>query len=355
LGNTNPTTPFENLSKETLPRALQDYDFKQLETMTSAYVTVLDYDEASSVVGFLGAPGPEKLEQYQLLGVSDSFLSNNGFTLIERDERYETDRDAWEALDEDSSYCIVDGSKMAYSDDPMASDMMGVHVGGTITITDIGGQNRTRVLTVIGIMDQSFFIQGIVVMKNVVKNEYGGVDSIMLVELGDGEDAEAVAKAFEVSYLELGLQTTDLVGLISGLMSFMTNFFYLFQGFLGIGLLIGIAGIGIISYRNVIERRQQIGMLRAIGFKKSMIAKSFLIETSFVIILGIVIGVVLGIATGWQMFNEEYADTGAEFVIPWTSLIVISVIAYVATLIFTFYPSIKASKIPPAEALRYIE
>lgn len=355
LGNTNPTTPFENLSKETLPSELQDYDYKQLETMTSSYVTVLDYDTASSVVGFLGAPGPAKVEQYQLLGVSDAFLSNNGFTLIERDERYETDRDAWKALDEHSSYCIVDGSKLAYSDDPMASDMMGVHVGGTITITDIGGQNRTRVLTVIGIMDQSFFIQGIVVMKDVVRNEYGGVDRIMLVELGDGENTKAVAKAFEVSYLELGLQTSDLVGIISGLMSFMTNFFYLFQGFLGIGLLIGIAGIGIISYRNVIERRQQIGMLRAIGFKKSMIAKSFLIETSFIIILGIVIGVVLGIATGWQMFNEEYADTGAEFVIPWTGLIVISIIAYVATLIFTFYPSLKASKIPPAEALRYIE
>jgi ABC-type lipoprotein release transport system permease subunit len=37
------------------------------------------------------------------------------------------------------------------------------------------------------------------------------------------------------------------------------------------------------------------------------------------------------------------------------NLLAISLIAYFATVIFTFYPSIQASKIPPAEALRYVE
>jgi putative ABC transport system permease protein len=127
------------------------------------------------------------------------------------------------------------------------------------------------------------------------------------------------------------------------------------EGFLGIGLLVGIAGIGIISYRNVIDRRQQIGMLRAIGFKRSMIAKSFLIETSFITILAILIGILLGIGTAWQIYIDSFKEAGSRFVIPWINLITISVIAYIATLIFTFYPSVKAARIPPAEALRYIE
>ena len=132
---------------------------------------------------------------------------------------------------------------------------------------------------------------------------------------------------------------------------------HLMEGFLGIGLLVGIAGIGIISYRSVIERRQQIGMLRAIGFRRRMITKSFLIETSFITILATLIGVLLGIAIGWQIFIGEdgFEELGASFVIPGLNLLVIVVIAYVATLIFTFYPSISASKIPPAEALRYLE
>ncbi|MHA2231396.1 MAG: ABC transporter permease, partial [Candidatus Hodarchaeales archaeon] len=355
MGYTNPRTPFENLSKDSLPVELQNIEIKQLETMTSAFVTVLEYDEAKSEAGVLATPYPTAVEQYQLLGVSETFLSNNGFALMERDDRFENDRDAWEALNGNNSYCIVDGSKLGYGDVTQSTEVFGAYVGGTITITDMGGQNRSRILTVIGIMDQMFFFQGIMLKEDVVRNEYGGVDTLVVIELGEGEDTETVAKAFEKNYLEFGLQTSDLEGIINGFLSFFKNFMYLMQGFLGIGLLVGIAGIGIISYRNVIERRQQIGMLRAIGFKRSMITKSFLIETSFITILAIFIGIVVGIGFGWQIYNDLYEEAGSSFAIPWMNLLTISIIAYVTTLIFTFYPSIKAAKIPPAEALRYTQ
>jgi putative ABC transport system permease protein len=355
MGTTNPQTPFKNLSKDTLPNELQDIEIKQLETMTSVVVTVLDYDKTKSEPSDWATPSPMEVEQYQLLGVSDTFLSENGFTLMERDERYDNDRDAWEALNDNSSYCIVDGSKFLVSEDPLSADLTSTYVGGTITITDMENKNRTRVLTVIGIMDQMLFFHGIILKKDVVKNEYGGADSLIVIELDEGEDIDSAAKAFEKYYLELGLQTYDLAGMIIGMMSVMNNFMYLFQGFLGIGLLVGIAGIGIISYRNVIERRQQIGMLRAIGFKKTMIAKSFLIETSFITILGILIGIILGVGFGWQIYIDFYKEAGSRFVIPWLNLFAITIIAYITTLIFTFYPSLKAAKIPPAEALRYIE
>jgi putative ABC transport system permease protein len=354
LGQTN-NQGFENLSKDTLPSELQVYDIKQLETMTIASVKVLDYDKTKSEAGFFAAPGPEEVEKYDLLGVSETFLSNNGFTLMERDDRFETDREAWEALGENSSYCIVDGSKLAFGDLMQSPEIYGAYVGGTITISELVGQNQTRVLTVIGIMDQMFFFQGIIVNRDIVRDRYVGIDSVMVLELGEGEDTDAVAKAFEKNYLELGLKTSDLAGTINSIISMVNNMMYLMEGFLGIGLLVGIAGIGIISYRNVIDRRQQIGMLRAIGFKRGMIARSFLTETSFITILAILIGVALGIGVGYQIYVDNYKEAGSRFVIPWINLIAISIIAYLATLIFTFYPSVQASKIPPAEALRYIE
>lgn len=359
IGITNPRTPFVNLTVDTLPSGL-DNKIDELETISQTIVTVVDYDEKEADVPVYGPPTDvEKIERYQLLGASDSFLSNNGYTLQDRDEKYDTDTEAWKALDENSSYCIVDGTRLAFSGiivgDP-SQDMGGVYIGGKIIITDIGGQNRTRELTVIGIMDQMFFFNGIIVKKDIVKNEYGGVDSVFVVKLKPGEDADSVAKEFEKSYLELGLQTFDMKGIINTILSLANNIMYLMEGFLGIGLLVGIAGIGIISYRNVIERRQQIGMLRAIGFKKSMVTKSFLIETSFITILAILIGIILGIGIGWQIYDDsEFRESGAGFIIPWGNLLAISIIAYIATLIFTFYPSIKAAKVPPAEALRYIE
>ncbi len=357
MGVTNPRTFFSNLTKDSLPPELEEKT-ENLETISSALVLIKDYDRRVGVISDYGPSGVvTDIEQYFLLGVNDSFLNTNGFSLKERDKNYGSDRAAWEALNENSSYCIVDGSRMenAMMMGPPPTEEGGVYVGGYITISDYMGQNRTRTLKIIGIMDQSIFIQGIVVKKEIVRNEYGGLDNLVVIKLKSGEDADAYSKDFERKYLELGVQTYDLKGIINDILKVTNNMMYLMEGFLGIGLLVGIAGIGIISYRNVIERRQQIGMLRAIGFKKKMITKSFLIETSFITLLAIVIGILLGIGIGWTIYKDGFEPLGASFVIPWLNLLAIAVIAYIATLIFTFYPSIKASKIPPAEALRYIE
>jgi len=358
IGITNPRTPFDNLTRENLPQELRN-SVDEIETLSLSIVTLVDYDQVETDVSAYGIPiGGEKLERYQLTGVEKSFLENNDFSLMDRDSRFDSDRECWEALAANSSYCIVDGTRLAYTgtvvSDPSV-DFGGVFIGSTITITDQLGQNRTRDLTVIGIMDQNLFIHGIFIKKDIVKNEYGGADTMFLARLNPGADADAVAKDFERNYLELGLQTLDLEGIINTFLALSNNIMYLMEGFLGIGLLVGIAGIGIISYRNVVERRQQIGMLRAIGFKKSMVTRSFLLETSFITILAICIGLILGIGIGWQIYKDGFAEQGIDFTIPVLNLLAITVIAYIATLIFTIYPSIKASKIPPAEALRYIE
>ena len=51
---------------------------------------------------------------------------------------------------------------------------------------------------------------------------------------------------------------------------------------MGLGLVVGVAAVGVIAFRTVVERRQQIGMLRAIGYKRSTVALSFMMESSFV-------------------------------------------------------------------------
>jgi putative ABC transport system permease protein len=360
IGLTNPRTPFdENLTIDDLNDELDKFEIVEFETISSALVKIIDYDRREGQISDYGPSGVlTDIEQYSLFGVTDSFLEDNDYSLKERDKRFKTDKEAWQALKDDSnSYCIVDGSRLEnlMMFGPPPTEEGGVYAGSTITITDFMGQNRTRTLQVIGIMDQSLFFQCIMIKKEIVKNEYGGVDDLVVVKLGPSENADTVAKEFEKSYLEFGLQTFDMKGIINDILSITNSMMYLMEGFLGIGLLVGIAGIGIISYRNVIERRQQIGMLRAIGFKKSMIIKSFIIETSFITILATLMGILLGIGIGWNIYKNGFEELGSSFVIPWGNLLAIAIIAYVATLIFTFYPSIKASKIPPAEALRYIE
>jgi putative ABC transport system permease protein len=138
-------------------------------------------------------------------------------------------------------------------------------------------------------------------------------------------------------------------------MALSRGFFYLMQGFMGLGLVVGIAAVGVIAFRTVVERRQQIGMLRAIGYSRGQVALSFLLESSFITILGIVTGLGLAIVLSYFLItSESMSNLGLKgFYVPWIEIIPISFFAYVAALVMTFIPARQAASIPIAEALRY--
>ena len=120
------------------------------------------------------------------------------------------------------------------------------------------------------------------------------------------------------------------------------------------GLLVGIAALGVISFRAVVERRQQIGVLKALGYRRSMILTSYLMESSFIALLGISLGVGLGTLLSINLVDSIGEQVpGLKFTLPWTELVVIVVTAYVFSLLTTFIPARQASSVFPAEALRY--
>jgi putative ABC transport system permease protein len=128
------------------------------------------------------------------------------------------------------------------------------------------------------------------------------------------------------------------------------------QGFLGLGLLVGVAALGVISARAVVERRQQIGVMRAIGFRDSMVRTAFLIESSFVALTAILVGTALGLVLSWNIVDDQRQQPSwenLELVVPWVNLLVIFVVVYAVALAATLVPALRASRIRPAEALRY--
>ena len=125
---------------------------------------------------------------------------------------------------------------------------------------------------------------------------------------------------------------------------------------MGLGIVVGIAGLGVVSTRAVVERRQQIGVLRAIGYRRGMVQLSFLLEFSFVALLGTAIGVVLGLVLGYQAIADIRAEEGDEnlrFVVPWLQIAVVISLTYLFSLLATYLPARQVGRIYPAEALRY--
>jgi putative ABC transport system permease protein len=121
---------------------------------------------------------------------------------------------------------------------------------------------------------------------------------------------------------------------------------------MSLGLVVGIAALGVIAARSVVERRQQIGMTRALGFQRGQVRLVFLLESSFVALLGI--GVALGLGfSGTLIDNISQNIRGLEYRVPWAELLLVIVVGYAASLLTTFLPARQASKVYPAEAVRY--
>jgi putative ABC transport system permease protein len=120
-------------------------------------------------------------------------------------------------------------------------------------------------------------------------------------------------------------------------------------------LIVGIAGLGVISFRSVVERRQQIGMLRAIGYQRNTVTLTFLLESSFIAVMGILSGVVGGAILGRNLLTSPSFTEGADikFAMPWTEIIVVIGASFLFSLMMTWWPSRGASRVPVAEALRY--
>ena len=129
--------------------------------------------------------------------------------------------------------------------------------------------------------------------------------------------------------------------------------FALVQGFVGLGLLIGIAALGVITIRAVVERRQQIGVLRAIGFQTGMIQAVFLLENLFVAGLGTLIGYALALTFSYNLYLQVAADQGLAFLPPWGTLIGIGVAVLVTTLLTAWLHARQSARVVIAEALRY--
>jgi putative ABC transport system permease protein len=132
-----------------------------------------------------------------------------------------------------------------------------------------------------------------------------------------------------------------------------TAFFTLMQQFVGAGLLIAVAGVGVIMFRAVRERRREVGVLRALGFQPRSVAGTFVLEAGVVATIGVALGVVIAILACYVLAvsGTDFASD-FRFGVPVGEVAVIVAIALVPALLAALLPARLASRIQPAQALR---
>jgi len=282
-----------------------------------------------------------------------NFYSGNTFSMPDLANGYKTQSDVWRAVVTNSSNIVWSLSSVNFNGPPTGSRTPAAGDLLQLFYKPSSGPTLSKNVTVAGIMNGVFF-GGIVTTSGVLNNSFGtGTGNLGFLKVSSGVDPTAVSITLKKDFARLGMQPLAIAVVIATFVQIGQSFLGIFEAFLALGLVVGIAGLGIISIRSVVERRKEIGVLRAIGYRKNMILSAFLLENSYVALLGILIGIVLGIDLGYAIATSP--GSGLTFVIPWLSLLEIIAFSYGLAVLTTIGSSRRAARIPPAEALRYTE
>ncbi len=301
-------------------------------------------------------------QDYNANIADDAYLSSTTWTLHSRATGYTSDAQVWQALRSHPGYAVIDGDSVKRKSGGGGNFQIQsfVYEDTTFAPTIIEAQDprtgKTLRLTVIGVLFTNAEAYGLFTGQSTLAAAQDAAvpPTDFFFRVAPGQDVHQTVLALGAAFLPHGLDLSEARVEWAKNQALGVGLYNLLEGFMALGLVVGIAALGVIATRSVVERRQQIGMLRAIGFKRSMVQTSFLMESSFVALLAALLGSVLGLLLARQLvLNFAKTQPDIHVTVPWAIVGLILAGAYIASLLTTYLPAWQASRIYPAEALRY--
>ncbi len=199
---------------------------------------------------------------------------------------------------------------------------------------------------------------------------FDGVDSLENAYLGktdapeiSDERIEKLATEIEVfansknsefrsKYGLFGIYGFSVFSVYESFLEIQFRFFNFLQAFTSLGFVVGILGLFVVALRSVAERQREIGMLRALGFRRFDVVLAVIIELIVMGFIGLFIGMFNGTVLGYALINIG-TDGDATFIIPWIPILGYIALTLGSAFVAAVFPGYRSSKIPPSDALRY--
>ncbi|EKQ53373.1 MAG: ABC-type transport system, involved in lipoprotein release, permease component [Methanobacterium sp. Maddingley MBC34] len=250
------------------------------------------------------------------------------------------------------------GAKMtqgtAYADDKnelilgkLAAEKMNKKVGDTVTLNG----NKYTITGIFETGNKELDATGVLPLKKLqVMDENEGKVHFIYVKINNGADLKTVSQGVEKAYP--GELTT--IASIEDFQKSNDSLNMVETASMAISLLaIIIGGIGIINtmIMSVFERTREIGVLKAVGWKSRRILGMILGESVVLTLLAGIVGIILGVI-GIEAIIKL---SDMAMVLTFTPSLALKAlgIAVIVGIIGGIYPAIRASRLPPTEALRY--
>ncbi len=160
--------------------------------------------------------------------------------------------------------------------------------------TGLHGEVRLRAneyLQIDGLLSDSVFQSSLLVSEPNFLRMYPGHEgyNYFLIRTAEGKEAE-VRRILELAYGDRGMQVTPAVDRLNAYLAVENTYLSTFQALGGLGLLLGSLGLAVVLLRGVWERRGELALLRALGFRRATLGWLVLAENAFLLLVGLLAG-----------------------------------------------------------------
>jgi ABC-type lipoprotein release transport system permease subunit len=185
-------------------------------------------------------------------------------------------------------------------------------VGDTITVPD--EQGRPTTLRLVGTIENSILQGSLILHEQAFERMFPSTSGyrMMLVDEVTGQRAAETAELLSDVLIDEGASVTPTQDRLAEYNRVQNTYLAVFQSLGGLGVLLGALGLGIVTARNLLERRSELALLRAVGLSRSRIAATLLIEHAAILILGLTLG---GVSAVVATLHTQNASQG----LPWTT------------------------------------
>ena len=258
---------------------------QDLERVAFVPFRVRDGDDASCL-------NLNRAQQPRLLGVKPEALVGR-FTFAAAAKGLDPQK-GWDLLKLPSSFSILPSSPAeipAIGDANSIQWALGKKVGDTLDYTDEHGRNFK--LRLVGAVANSI-LQGSLIIDEAefIKRFPGESGYRMFLVDAPSNSVAQVSATLSRALQDAGLELTPAAQRLNAFNAVQNTYLGTFQILGGLGLLLGSAGLGVVVLRNVLERRGELGLLLAVGFRQRTLQRLVLGEHGALLGLGLGLGLV---------------------------------------------------------------
>jgi len=158
-----------------------------------------------------------------------------------------------------------------------------------------------------------------------------------------GKDIEAIGPGLTAMSIKDHVSSISQIRAVQG-MAWLTAL---------IGLIVGAIGVLNTMFMSVLERTREIGILRAIGWRRGRIIRMILSESILVSVIGAALGTLGAVGLTKYLASLPAASGVVEGTIPWSVIIEGWGLAVLVGLVGAIYPAVRSARLLPTAALRH--